>query len=160
MIKIDYLNLYKYYYIKLIIERMSNPEEEWTTVVGKKKKTTPKAEKNVTVMQDWDKVVIHSTNKSTVPTRYTNPKVNINPEAVKMRKIEEGEITRLKCLSIETRQELIKARAEKKLTQDKVAQALSMPSNLYKDIESGKTIPQQNILTRINYFLGTHAKLS
>ena len=140
---------------------MSNPEEEWSTVVGKKKKTTPKAEKNVTVMQDWDKVIIHGTAaKSTVPARYTNPKVNINPEAIKMKKLEEGEITRLKCLSIEARQEIIKARAEKKLTQDKVAQALSMPANLYKDIENGKTIPQQNILTRINYFLGTHAKLS
>jgi len=140
---------------------MSNPEEEWSTVVGKKKKNTPKAEKNVTVMQDWDKVIIHgAAAKSSVPTRYTNPKVNINPEAIKMRKIEEGEITRLKCLSIEARQEIIKARAEKKLTQDKVAQALSIPANLYKDIENGKTIPQQNILSRINHFLGTHAKLS
>lgn len=140
---------------------MSNPEEEWSIVVSKKKKSTPKAEKNVTVMQDWDKVIIHgAAAKSTVPTRYTNPKVNINPEAIKMKKLEEGDITRLKCLSIEARQEIIKARAEKKLTQDKVAQALSMPANLYKDIENGKTIPQQNILSRINHYLGTHAKLS
>ena len=139
---------------------MSNPEEEWSTVVGKKKKTTPKAEKNVTVMQDWDKVIIHGAAAKSIPTRYTNPKVNINPEAIKMKKLEEGEITRLKCLSIEARQEIIKARAEKKLTQDKVAQALSMPANLYKDIENGKTIPQQNILSKINHFLGTHAKLT
>jgi putative transcription factor len=140
---------------------MSNPEEEWSTVVSKKKKSTPKAEKNITVMQDWDKVIIRgSAAKSTIPTRYTNPKININPEAIKMKKLEEGDITRLKCLSIEARQEIIKARAEKKLTQDKVAHALSMPANLYKDIENGKTIPQQNILSKINYYLGTHAKLS
>ena len=140
---------------------MSNPEEEWNTVVGKKKKNTPKAEKNVTILQDWNKVVINGTAvKSTIPNRYTNPTVNISPEAIKMRKIEDGEITRLKCLSIDARQELIKARAEKKLTQDKVAQALSMPANLYKDIENGKTIPQQNILSKINHFLGTHAKLT
>jgi ribosome-binding protein aMBF1 (putative translation factor) len=35
-----------------------------------------------------------------------------------------------------------------------------MNANLYKDIENGKTIPQQNVLNKINRFLGTTAKLS
>ena len=138
---------------------MSNPEEEWSTVINKKK-STPKNEKNITVMQDWDKVVIKGGASKTIPPRYTNPVVNISPEAIKMKKIEEGEITKLKCLSIESRQELIKARVEKKYTQEKFAQALAMPANLYKDIENGKTIPQQNILSKINRFLGTNAKLT
>jgi ribosome-binding protein aMBF1 (putative translation factor) len=140
---------------------MSNPEDEWNIVANKKNKAPPKADQNVTILQDWNKVVINGTAaKSTIPHRYTNPNVNISPEAIKMRKIEEGEITKLKCLSIDARQELIKARVEKKYNQEKLAQALSMPANLYKDIENGKTIPQQNILSKINHFLGTHAKLT
>ena len=140
---------------------MSNPEEEWNTVVNKKKNAPSKADKNVTVLQDWDKVIIHGgAAKSTIPHRYTNPNVNISPEAIKMKKIEEGEIIKLKCLSMDARQELIKARVEKKLNQEKLAQALCIPANLYKDIENGKTIPQQNVLSKINRYLGTHAKLT
>ena len=47
-----------------------------------------------------------------------------------------------------------------KSVDEKLAQALAIPANLYKDIENGKTIPQQNVLSKINSFLGTKVKLT
>ena len=44
-------------------------------------------------------------------------------------------------------------RTAKGLKQDQIAPALSMPLNLYKDIESGKTIPTQQQLNKINNYL-------
>jgi len=142
---------------------MSNDENEWTTVVSKKK-VAPKNENapaNPNVMQDWDKVVIHgkSAPSSTIKKSIA-PRINLTPEAIKIQKIEAGEIIKPKILSLDARQELIKGRVAKGYNQEKLAQALAMPANLYKDIENGKTVPQHNILNKINNFLGTKAKLT
>jgi len=141
---------------------MENDDEGgWTKVVSKKK-TVPKNENasiNPTVVQDWDRVVIHGKPTHTIK-KAAAPRVNFTPDAVKMQKLDAGEIVKPKILSIESRQELIKGRVAKGLNQEKVAQALAIPANLYKDIENGKTIPQYNILNKINSFLGTHAKLT
>jgi len=77
-----------------------------------------------------------------------------------MQKLEAGEPIKLKSLSIESRQDLIKGRDAKGLNQEKLALSLAIPANLYKDIENGKTIPQQNVLNKINRYLGTMVKLS
>jgi ribosome-binding protein aMBF1 (putative translation factor) len=144
---------------------MSNDqnENEWTTVVAKKKQP-PKNENapvNPNVIQDWDRVVIHGKSAPTSAIKKTIvPRHNLSPEAIKMQKIEAGEIIKPKILSIDARQELIKGRIAKGYNQEKLAQALAMPANLYKDIENGKTIPQHNILNKVNRFLGTSAKLS
>jgi len=55
---------------------------------------------------------------------------------------------------------MISMRAAKGVKQDQVAQALSMPHNLYKDIENGKTIPTQQQLNKINNYLKTNIKLT
>ena len=144
---------------------MSNDqnENEWTTVVTKKRHP-PKNENapvNPNAIQDWDRVIIHgkSAPSSTIKKAIA-PRINLSPEAIKMQKIESGEIIKPKILSIDARQELIKGRVAKGYNQEKLAQALAMPANLYKDIENGKAIPQHNILNKINNFLGTKAKLS
>ena len=142
---------------------MSNDESEWTTVISKKKQQ-PKNENapvNPNAIQDWSTVIIHgkSAPSSTIKKAIA-PRVNLSPEAIKMQKIEAGEIIKPKILSIDARQELIKGRVAKGFNQEKLAQALAMPANLYKDIENGKAIPQINVLNKINRFLGTTAKLS
>ena len=142
---------------------MADNDNDWTTVVSKKKQA-PKNENapsNPNVVQDWDRVIIHGKSApSNIKKQSTAPKVNYTPEAIKIQKLEADETIKLKTLSIEARQELIKKRVEKGLNQEKLAQALAMNVNLYKDIENGKTIPQQNVLNKINRFLGTTAKLS
>jgi ribosome-binding protein aMBF1 (putative translation factor) len=141
---------------------MSNDESEWTTVVTKKKQP-PKNENaavNPNAIQDWDRVIIHGKSAPSNAKKIIAPRVNLTPDAIKMQKIEAGEIIKPKILSIDARQELIKGRVAKGFNQEKLAQALAMPANLYKDIENGKAIPQINVLNKINRFLGTTAKLS
>ena len=128
--------------------------DNWTTVSSKKalpKNTTPGFEH-----QNWDNVVI---NKKPSPNS-NQTKKNINPEAIRLAKLDNNDFVKLKSLSIDARQELVKGRVAKGFNQEKLAQALAIPANLYKDIENGKTIPQQNILSKINNFLGTKVKLT
>jgi ribosome-binding protein aMBF1 (putative translation factor) len=138
-------------------------QNEWTTVVTKKRQSSKNknAPVNPNAIQDWDRVIIHGKSaSSTTIKKAIAPRYNFSPEAIKMQKIEAGEIIKPKILSIDARQELIKGRVAKGYNQEKLAQALAIPANLYKDIENGKTIPQHNILNKINNFLGTKAKLT
>ena len=133
---------------------------EWETV--NKKKAQPKNDRINNDHQNWEPVIIHGKNagSNTNGSKQIIPK-SINPEAIKMAKLANtDDIIKLKTLSIDARQELFKGRVTKGYNQEKLAQALCIPANLYKDIENGKTIPQQNILTKINNFLGTKAKLT
>jgi len=112
--------------------------------------------------QDWENIVIHgktaNINNNKVKTSIV-PKVST--QAIQMKKIEESsEIVKLKELHLSDRQILISMRAAKGLKQDQIAQALSMPVNLYKDIENGKSIPTQQQLNKINNYLKISLKLS
>ena len=69
---------------------MENDDEGgWTKVVSKKK-TVPKNENasiNPTVVQDWDRVVIHGKPTQTIK-KAAAPRVNFTPDAVKMQKLD------------------------------------------------------------------------
>ena len=113
-------------------------------------------------IQDWENIVINgkaaNINKHKMKTSIV-PK--ISTQAIQMKKIEESsEVGKLKELHLGDRQIMISMRAAKGLKQDQIAQALSMPVNLYKDIESGKTIPTQQHLTKINNYLKINLKLN
>jgi len=110
--------------------------------------------------QDWENVVIRGNAfHSTKPKKELVPK--ISNQAIQMKKIEEStEIGKLKELQLSDRQIMISMRAAKGLKQDQLAHAISMPANLYKDIENGKTIPTQQQLTKINNYLKINIKLS
>ena len=138
---------------------MSNNENDWETVVTKKK-VNVKNETVVASHQNWDPVIIHGKNAKSVSVQKQVPVINNNPDIAKLRKLDGDEIVKLKSLSIESRQELIQMRVAKGYNQEKLAQALALPVNLYKDIENGKTIPQHNVLMKINNFLGTKVKLT
>jgi len=113
-------------------------------------------------VQDWEPVIItasKNTLKKIAPKEVV-PKKN-NEEAVRLAKLDNAEEpAKLKTLSLGSRQELIKARVSKGLNQEKLANAISIQASLYKDIENGKTIPSQTILSKINRFLGVVVKLS
>ena len=113
-------------------------------------------------IQDWENIVSNrkaaNINKHKMKTSIV-PK--ISTQAIQMKKIEESsEVGKLKELHLGDRQIMISMRAAKGLKQDQIAQALSMPVNLYKDIENGKTIPTQQHLTKINNYLKISLKLS
>lgn len=108
--------------------------------------------------QDWKPVTIQGQPKTLNRITPKNPPI---PSNAHVKKLEEAtEAGRLKQLDIQARNLLITGRTAKGLKQDQVAQALSMPANLYKDIESGKMIPTQQQLNKINNFLRVNAKLN
>lgn len=63
-------------------------------------------------------------------------------------------------LSSEDRQIMIKARAEKKLTQVQLAQQLNLRPNQIQNIENGKVIEDPSIMQKINRLLGTKLRVT
>ena len=112
--------------------------------------------------QDWEKIIIHGKSANINQHKMKTPPIpKVSTQAIQMKKIEEStEIGKLKELHLGDRQIIISMRAAKGLKQDQIAQALSMPANLYKDIENGKTIPTQQQLNKINNYLKVNVKLS
>ena len=109
--------------------------------------------------QDWEPVVIHGKNTSSHVHKSTAPQ---NASGTKHLKeiAESNDIGKLKELSSQDRQTMISMRAAKGLKQDQLAQAIAMPASVYKNIESGKAIPTQQQLSKINFYLKTNLKLS
>ena len=108
--------------------------------------------------QDWNQLVIHGTPKIIGPKQ---PVFNKSHCSKQVKELDEAtDVGKLKQLNTQDRQLLISMRASKGLKQDQLAQALSMPANLYKDIESGKAIPTQQQLNKINNYLKTNVKLN
>jgi len=110
--------------------------------------------------QDWEPLVIHGVSKTLTP--FVKKTELILPIISKQYKeVDQAtDVGKLKQLKLEDRQTMISMRASKKLKQDQIAGILSMPVNLYKDIESGKTIPTQYQLQKINNYLKINIKLS
>jgi ribosome-binding protein aMBF1 (putative translation factor) len=116
------------------------------------------SEQNGFSHQDWNKIIIGGASKK---SNTTNVKPQITQEAKQLKSIENSsEIGKLREINLGDRQIMISMRAAKGLKQDQVAQALSMPHNLYKDIENGKTVPSQQQLNKINNYLKTSIKLT
>jgi ribosome-binding protein aMBF1 (putative translation factor) len=110
--------------------------------------------------QDWEPIQIHG--KSLTIKPIINKVQNKIPVISKQYKEidQASDAGKLKQLQLEDRQTMISMRTNKKLKQDQIAGILSMPVNLYKDIENGKTIPTQQQLQRINNYLKINLKLS
>jgi len=107
--------------------------------------------------QDWNPVVIHGKSKSIEPKTI----VKTSQVSSQLKKLDEAtDVGKLKQLQLSDRQTMISMRAARGLKQDQLAQALSMPANLYKDIESGKARPTQQQLNKINNYLKISVKLS
>jgi ribosome-binding protein aMBF1 (putative translation factor) len=111
--------------------------------------------------QDWTTIVIHGKTTNINSTKSIQPKSTIDKQSKQTKDlINATEAGKLKELSIPDRQTMLQMRTAKGLKQDQLAQALSMPLNLYKDIECGKTIPTQQQLNKINNYLKINLKLT
>lgn len=111
--------------------------------------------------QDWEPVVIHGKNTNT-NTNVHKSTTQQNAAGTKQLKeiAESNDIGKLKELSGQDRQTMISMRAAKGLKQEQLAQAIAMPASVYKNIESGKAIPTQQQLSKINFYLKMNLKLS
>jgi len=108
--------------------------------------------------QDWTPLVIHGKSNTVKPILRETKTPIISKQ---WKEVDQAtDVGKLKQLQLEDRQIMISMRTSKKLKQDQIAPLLSMPVNLYRDIESGKVIPTQQQLQRINNYLRINLKLS
>ena len=109
--------------------------------------------------QDWTPVVVRSTAKK--PTGGAGGGGHMTAEAIRLRRLETEDIPKpAKHLSSESRNDMIRARAVKGMTQPQLNAACAFPLHTIRDIENGKLRPtsmQMNVLQRV---LGIVLKLS
>ena len=111
--------------------------------------------------QDWTKVVIHGkSSNNKLKNNITKPIVHKDHNSILLAKLDQAtDVDKIKSISLTDRQNMISMRVAKGLKQVDVNKSLCFPANLYKDIESGKTIPTLQQLNKINIFLKTNFKL-
>lgn len=107
--------------------------------------------------QDWTPVVLRGTKSGGQGQHSTKPQ-NVTPEAAAARRLEQQEPQKPKELSTAARKEMMQRRAAMKKTQVELNQMCQFPTNTVNGIESGKIIPSQSQLVKLNRVLG--AKLS
>lgn len=96
--------------------------------------------------QDWKPVVL----KKSQPTKHIQ-KRDGNKER---KKIESDDPEPLKTLGLSAAKQIQQARLSKKWSQKDLANKLNIKPNLIKDYETGKVVPNPQILNKINRLLG------
>ena len=113
--------------------------------------------------QDWTPTVLR--NGKVMQARKAAEqavKPKMTAEAIRLAKLandEEGTVKRAKVLSTESRQTMMRLRAEQKWTQRDLDMRCSFPANTINGIESGKIAPSSGQLNTINRVLKTGLKL-
>jgi putative transcription factor len=72
-----------------------------------------------------------------------------------MHKLENSEETAHKTVSFEMKRKIQKARMEKKMTQKQLALALQVKPQIVNDYETGRAIPDSNLINKMQRILGT-----
>jgi ribosome-binding protein aMBF1 (putative translation factor) len=88
-------------------------------------------------------------------------KPKLSAEAIRLAKLDNAEdgIKRSKTLSTESRQAMMRLRAEQKWTQRDLDMRCSFPANTIRELESGRLAPSSSQLNTINRVLKTGLKL-
>ena len=111
-------------------------------------------------MQDWDPMIL---NKKTKPDKSkdggSSNTVKYSDEAHRLRKIENNdEVQPIAKVSHNLKLEIQKARTAKKLSQKQLANLINQQESVVKDYESGKAIPDNNVINKLSKALGVKLK--
>jgi putative transcription factor len=94
--------------------------------------------------QDWTTVIFK---KRKPPKQYAQ-----NETQVKLKKLENEEIV-IKKTSLKLRKAIQQARTTHKMSQSMLANKINVKSNVINDYESGKAIPNQQIIVKLEKVL-------
>ena len=100
--------------------------------------------------QQWETIVIRK--KGNTKTSQSAAKPPVSQATKLMRALDSEGPVKVKILSSDSRQEIVRARAAASMNQVQLNTACSFPSNIIRDIESGRIIPtpqQLNVLNRV-----------
>ena len=111
--------------------------------------------------QDWTPTVLRNgkvMQARKAADQAARPKVSA--EAIRLAKLaNDEEVKRAKTLSVESRQIMMRLRAEQKWSQRDLDMRCSFPANTIRDLENGKIAPSSTQLNIINRVLKTALKL-
>jgi len=132
-----------------------NVQPDWEPVVIRKKTPTQsQISKDPKLLQaalrKGDAVAVakqNSRNKQHVTPSITPHKLDDAPEDFHIQRV-----------PTELKKQIIKARTDKKLTQVQLAQMINEKPQLIQEYESGKAIPNPQILSNMSRVLGVHLK--
>ena len=107
--------------------------------------------------QDWDQVQWskHPNKKTLASGGGDVETVKKHPNMDAMRKLENSEETSHKRVSFDMKRKIQKARMDKKMTQKQLAQALQVKPQIVNEYETGKAIPDSNLINKMQRILGT-----
>ena len=101
--------------------------------------------------QDWKTIIIKKPKENV-----KNSKKKVNNDSQKKisveKKAEEGDLKQKK-ITLELRQDIMKARTAKSLTQKQLASSINLPLQIISDIESGKALYNPQHISKIKRYL-------
>lgn len=113
--------------------------------------------------QDWNPTVLRNGKvMQAKKAAEIAAKPKMTAEAIRLAKLandEEGTVKRAKVLSTESRQTMMRLRAEQKWTQRDLDMRCAFPANTINGFESGKLAPSSSQLNTLNRVLKTALKL-
>ena len=140
------------------MEEQSNNENDWILVKNKKIKNKP-FEQNVNNEKDQNYVIMGK-NSSKKTFECTTIQKNKNPNKQNKQKDNESKIGRLeeaqiiKKIPLEISYRIRDARMKNKMTQKELSVKINEKPVIVSDYESGKAIPNQQVLIKLEKVLG------
>ena len=105
--------------------------------------------------QDWETVVLSKPkNYVSGGNKSNKPPVKLTDEQIRLNKLENEEIVEQKKVPLELRKKIQQARSGKKMTQAQLAQKVNVKQNVINDYESGKAVPDNALLGKLERALG------
>ncbi|KAI3961411.1 hypothetical protein MKX01_000541 [Papaver californicum] len=132
---------------------MSGFTQDWEPVVIRKKAPTSAAKKDEKAVNAARRsgAEIETVKKSTAGTN----KAASSGTSLNTRKLdEETEVLAHERVPSELKKNIMQARLDKKMTQSQLAQLINEKPQIVQEYESGKAIPNQQIITKLERVLG------
>ena len=105
--------------------------------------------------QDWETVVLRKPPNSIKTDSNgvsTGPPIKLTDEQIRLNKLDNDELVEKK-ISLELRKIIQQARVANKLSQSQLAQQLNVKPNVINEYESGKVVPNNQLLGKIERIL-------
>ena len=101
--------------------------------------------------QDWKTIIVKKPKEN---LKNSKKKISNNTQKIISveKKAEEGDLKQKK-ITLELRQEIMKARTAKSLTQKQLASSINLPQQVISDIESGKALYNPQHISKIKRLL-------
>ena len=109
--------------------------------------------------QDWQPLVFKKNKKEIEKMKKAKGEdlVSVKKRTEKsklIRNLEEDDVTEVPIIKTELKQKITQARISKKLTQKQLATAINEKEDVIKSYESGKAVPNNQILSKLSRVLG------